>query len=502
MKGFLTLLISGIFLSTQLSLAQNTVLTSSTVLPGGGSGSSNVAIGTGNTYPSANLANSNVFVGKSAGIAITTGDENVFTGPFAGTATTSGFSNVFSGAGAGRYNTSGNENVMIGYQSGFYNTTAGSNTFVGTYSGRFNTTGSSNSFFGYTAGNSNTMGGGNTFIGTGAGYDNSTGQNNSLFGFYAGLNNTTGSNNVMLGVTAGFANTTGQANCFAGNDAGYYNTSGNYNTFFGNSAGKNNSTGSRNTYLGIYAGGIGTNSADLLNATAIGSYAYVGVSNGLVLGDTTNVKVGIGTAYPNQKLTLRGNMNFVAYDNSLRLKNQPFLHFNEHESLALGLGAKIPAGAEKTLVLGSDKTSLQIPGILDAYQPNTGQFLTINEQGRVMLTQPRVQVASIADWSDKVFEPGYALRPLGEVEAFVKKHKHLPGVPSAESMVTEGMEAAAFNAKLLEKIEELTLYVVALEKKYEEQELRNSALEAKLTEIDALRNLVLGLQKSVSESKN
>ncbi len=189
----------------------------------------------------------------------------------------------------------------------------------------------------------------------------------------------------------------------------------------------------------------------------------------MVLGNN-DIKVGIGTAYPNQRLTIRGNMNFVAYDNSLQLKNQPFLHFNEHESLALGLGAEIPSGAEKTLVLGSEASEVQIPGVAKDYRPNTGQFLTVNEAGNMALAQPHVQVASVADWSDKVFEPGYALRPLGEVEEFVKKNKHLPGIPSAEKMVAEGMESAAFNAKLLEKIEELTLYVVELEKRLKELE--------------------------------
>lgn len=163
-------------------------------------------------------------------------------------------------------------------------------------------------------------------------------------------------------------------------------------------------------------------------------------------------------------------MNFVAYDNSMMLKDQPFLHFNEHESLALGLGSEIAPGAEKTLVLGSKEATVQIPGILNSDLPHAGQFLTVDDRGNVRLSQPRVQVASVADWSDKVFEPGYALRPLGEVEDFVKTNKHLPGVPSAAAMVAEGMESAAFNAKLLEKIEELTLYVVALEKRLKELE--------------------------------
>ena len=52
----------------------------------------------------------------------------------------------------------------------------------------------------------------------------------------------------------------------------------------------------------------------------------------------------------------------------------------------------------------------------------------------------------------------------------MKKNKHLPGVPSAAEMVAEGLEATAFNAKLLEEIEELSLYMVALEKRLKELE--------------------------------
>lgn len=414
MRRLLTPLIFGVLLLNHPSLAQNTVLTSSSTLLGGGTGSNNVAIGPGNNYFNANSADANVFVGKSAGSLITTGVSNVFTGAYSGSANTSGSKNVFNGASAGMRNTTGYENVMIGYQSGFYARIGNFNTFVGNYSG-LTTDG---------------------------------GSNNSFFGVYAGANTFTGGYNNFSGAEAGLSNVTGSGNTFSGSKAGYYN-----------------STGSENTYLGYKVGGVGPNGNLLKGATALGVGAMVGINYGLVLGDTANVKVGIGTAYPNQRFTLRGNINFLAYDNSMMLKNRPFLHFNEHESLALGLGSEIAPGAEKTLVLGSKQTTVQIPGIVNSHLPQAGQFLTVDKQGNLHLTQPRVQVASVADWSDKVFEPGYALRPLDEVEDFIRKNKHLPGVPSAAEMVETGIESTAFNAKLLEKIEELTLYVVALEKR-------------------------------------
>lgn len=68
------------------------------------------------------------------------------------------------------------------------------------------------------------------------------------------------------------------------------------------------------------------------------------------------------------------------------------------------------------------------------------------------------------NWSDYVFESNYDLASLSEVEAFIKKHKHLPGVPSAAEVKRDGIDMAQMDATLLKKIEELTLYVLALKK--------------------------------------
>ncbi|MPR35793.1 hypothetical protein [Salmonirosea aquatica] len=452
-------------------LAQNTVVTSSE--PIAGNGSKNVLIGPDNIYSATFRGSYNVFSGYQAGQSNTTGAENVFTGSYSGNNNSIGSHNVFTGTYAGYSNTTGYANVFTGYEAG-----------------KFNATGHTNVFTGVEAGKANTDGRGNVFIGAYAGGYNTTGLNNVFTGLVAGRVNTTGRENVFLGGFTGYSNTTGIGNLFTGFQAGFSNTTGGSNVFTGFQAGLNNKTGSFNTYLGIYADATGANKDALQRATALGNNALVGINDGLVLGDTIHVKVGIGTAYPNERFTLRGNMNFVAYDNSMMLKNQPFLHFNEHESLALGLGAEIPIGTEKTLVLGSDEMTVQIPSLLGTYLPHAGQYLTVNKQGKLILAQPRVQVASVADWSDKVFEEDYALRPLGEVEDFVKKNKHLPGVPSAEKMVAEGMEATAFNAKLLEKIEELTLYVVALEKKNEEVKILRE-------EVAELRSLI---QRSKSQT--
>ncbi len=66
--------------------------------------------------------------------------------------------------------------------------------------------------------------------------------------------------------------------------------------------------------------------------------------------------------------------------------------------------------------------------------------------------------------ADFVFEEGYNLMPLSELESFVKSEKHLPEVAPAKEMETEGLNLSEMNAKLLQKIEELTLYTIEQQK--------------------------------------
>ena len=70
--------------------------------------------------------------------------------------------------------------------------------------------------------------------------------------------------------------------------------------------------------------------------------------------------------------------------------------------------------------------------------------------------------------SDYVFEPSYKLKPLSEVEAFVTENKHLPDVPSAKEFKENGYKIGEMDNLLLQKIEELTLYIIDLQKQIEE----------------------------------
>jgi hypothetical protein len=72
-------------------------------------------------------------------------------------------------------------------------------------------------------------------------------------------------------------------------------------------------------------------------------------------------------------------------------------------------------------------------------------------------------------WSDFVFEKDYFLRPLSEVERFIALNRHLPDVPSGKEVLKNGQDLGRMDAILLRKIEELTLYVIELEKRLNEK---------------------------------
>lgn len=73
-----------------------------------------------------------------------------------------------------------------------------------------------------------------------------------------------------------------------------------------------------------------------------------------------------------------------------------------------------------------------------------------------------VNINNVADY---VFEDDYNLRSLEEVEAFIKENKHLPDLPKGNDLEEKGMDVAQMTNLLLQKIEELTLYTIELEKK-------------------------------------
>ncbi|MBC9795857.1 hypothetical protein [Sinomicrobium weinanense] len=104
----------------------------------------------------------------------------------------------------------------------------------------------------------------------------------------------------------------------------------------------------------------------------------------------------------------------------------------------------------------------------------------------------------LSGWSDFVFESGYTLPTLEEVERHIQEKGHLKDIPSAKEVGKEGIHLGAMDAKLLQKIEELTLYTIAQEKqlqfqkeKLKERESRLSAMEVRIEQLETmLTNLI------------
>ncbi|HMJ45745.1 MAG TPA: hypothetical protein VK498_00350, partial [Ferruginibacter sp.] len=79
-------------------------------------------------------------------------------------------------------------------------------------------------------------------------------------------------------------------------------------------------------------------------------------------------------------------------------------------------------------------------------------------------------------WPDYVFEKNYILPDLKETEKFIRQNKHLPEIPSAAEVEKNGIDLGDNQSLLLQKIEELTLYVIDLNKKYEILKAQNEKL--------------------------
>lgn len=81
-------------------------------------------------------------------------------------------------------------------------------------------------------------------------------------------------------------------------------------------------------------------------------------------------------------------------------------------------------------------------------------------------------------WSDFVFDPDYKLRSLKDLEVFISEHGHLPDIPSAEEGSGHGVKVGEIESKLLRKVEELTLHLIAMHKRVGALEQENARLRS------------------------
>jgi trimeric autotransporter adhesin len=113
------------------------------------------------------------------------------------------------------------------------------------------------------------------------------------------------------------------------------------------------------------------------------------------------------------------------------------------------------------------------------YTSTTGNYKLFVEGG-IMTEKVKVSLRSTSNWADYVFEKDYNLKSLNEVEKFINKNKHLPGIPSAKELAENGIDVVEMQSKQMEKIEELTLYIIDQNKKLEQQNEEIQALKSQM----------------------
>ena len=84
-------------------------------------------------------------------------------------------------------------------------------------------------------------------------------------------------------------------------------------------------------------------------------------------------------------------------------------------------------------------------------------------------------MVNVVSGADFVFDKAYKLRPLSEVGSYIQQNHHLPEIPSADDMKQNGVNMSELQIQLLQKVEELTLYII-------QQEQRISELESQMNE--------------------
>lgn len=261
----------------------------------------------------------------------------------------------------------------------------------------------------------------------GAMMNNTTGQ--SVFVGHMAGNQTTAGDNTFVGWASGPSNTTGSYNTFLGRSSGAVNTIGTYNTIVGALAGLKNTVGGNNTYLGFGAG--------YENVTG-GGNVFLGTNSG-----------GLGSNTSNQ----------LFIDNSNT--NNPLI-WGDFWNDQVKLNGKVGIGGNSTTGFGSFPST--------AGGVNVSAYNLFVKGG--ILTD-EIRVALNSTWADYVFEKDYELKSLEEVENFINENGHLPNVPNAAQVKEEGINVAEMTRIQQEKIEELTLYIIELNKRLQALENQN-----------------------------
>jgi len=219
--------------------------------------------------------------------------------------------------------------------------------------------------------------------------------------------------------------------------------------------------------------GIGYDNGSGLNVWVNGSSddLYGSAIPAMSISNIGNIVLGSGS--PNSKLDIKGETSFTKF---LHLKSDDQeLQFYRNGTV---YGYLWSSAGGLHWGKGSFLNSITIDNSGNAgigTMETKGYKLAVN--GKVRAHEIKVETAN---WPDYVFAKDYQLPSLKETEKHILEKGHLEGIPSAEEVKSNGINVGEMNAKLLQKIEELTLIMIQLNKKVEQQSLTIERQEGKL----------------------